>query len=117
MEDIDSSKEVGSSASAGIRLFKSSMVRSGAEVEVGWMEVDSESGNGEVWRDAEMLNLTAGFVYGRKRLCSETISTRNRHREGADLPIPVRVSFPHDQAPIFLKTIAAKWEPSVDDEL
>lgn len=116
-EEIASSKEVGSSATVGIRLFKSSMVRSGAEVEVGWMEVDSESGNGEVWRDWEVLNLTAGFAYGRKRLCNETISTRNRHREGADSPIPVRVSFPDDQAPVFLKTIAAKWKPSVDDEL
>jgi hypothetical protein len=47
MEEIDSSKEVGSSTSAGTRLFKSSTVRFGSEVEVGRADVDPESGNGD----------------------------------------------------------------------
>jgi len=47
MEGIDCSKEVGSSTIAETKLFKSSTVRSGSEVEVGWMDVGSESGNGE----------------------------------------------------------------------
>ena len=117
IEDIDSSKGVGSSTSAGIRLFKSSTVRSGVEVEVGWIEVGSDSGNGETWRDLGVLNLTAGFAYGRKRLRNEILSTRNRHREGGNSPVPVLLPFPHDQAPVFLKAIAAKRKPSVDDEL
>ena len=47
MEEIDSSKEVGSSISAGTSLFKSSAVRFGAEVEVGRIDADSESSGGE----------------------------------------------------------------------
>ena len=47
IEEIDSSKEVGSSTSAGIRLFKRSTVRFESEAEVGWMDVDSDSGNGD----------------------------------------------------------------------
>ena len=52
IEEIDSSKEEGSSTSAGIRLFKSSAVRFGLEVdtgvEEGWVDGNSESGNGDV---------------------------------------------------------------------
>jgi len=51
MEEIDSSKEEGSSTSAGIRFFKSSTVRFGSgdevEVRVGWLDVDPGSGNGD----------------------------------------------------------------------
>jgi hypothetical protein len=83
MEEIDSSKEVGSSTSAGIRVFKSSTVRFGLEVEVGWVDVDSESGNGDPWRDG-VSNLTTGFAYGWGRLCDKT-SQRKTGFEGKEL--------------------------------
>ena len=66
IEEIDSSKEVGSATSAGTRFFRSSMVRFGSEVEVGW--VDSESDDGDPRRDGGVLNLTTCFAYGRGRL-------------------------------------------------
>lgn len=47
IEEIDSSKEVGSSTRAGIRLFKSSAVRFESEVEVGRLDVDSKPGDGD----------------------------------------------------------------------
>lgn len=78
MEDIDSSKESGSSTSAGTRFFRSSTVRVGLEVDVGvevkagrvdvnsWPNgVDARCGGG-------VSNLTVGFVYGRERLRNET---------------------------------------------
>jgi len=70
MEEIDSSKEVGSSTSAGIRVFRSSTVGLGLELEleIGWADVDSRSGNGDPWRDKGVSNLTTGLAYGRGRL-------------------------------------------------
>lgn len=66
MEEIDSSKEEGFSMSAGTRLFKSSTVRFGSEVEVKvrWLNVGSELGNGDAWHDGGLVNLTTGLVYG-----------------------------------------------------
>lgn len=66
MEEIDSSKEEGSSTNAGIRAFKISMARFGleVEVEVGWIDVDSESGSRDPWRGGGVSNLTAGLAYG-----------------------------------------------------
>jgi hypothetical protein len=78
MEEIDSSKEVGSSTSAGTRLFKSSTVRVGLEVDVevkagaGRVGVDSGSTDADARCDGGVLNLTVGFAYGRGRLCDET---------------------------------------------
>lgn len=46
MEEIDSSKEVGSSRSAGIKLFKRFIVLFESEVE--WMDIGSGSSNGDV---------------------------------------------------------------------
>ena len=87
MEDIESSKEAGSSTSAGIRLFKSStaMVGFGTEVEVRFeagvwrMDVDSGSSDADA-RGGGVLNLTAGLVYGRGRLLDGAFRTRNRRR-------------------------------------
>ena len=62
MEEIDSSKEEGSSTSAGTRFFKSSTVRFGSEVGTGRVEVDSNSGDGDSRCDRGVLNLTAGFA-------------------------------------------------------
>jgi len=75
MEDIESSKEAGSSTSAGTRLFKSSTERfgfgAGVEVrfEVGVWRVDVDSGSSDTdARGGGVLNLTTGLVYGRGRL-------------------------------------------------
>ena len=69
MEGIVSSKEVGSSTSAGIRLSKSSTVRFwlevdvGVEVEAGWAGVGS--GSSDIVRgDEGALNLAMGLSYG-----------------------------------------------------
>jgi hypothetical protein len=78
MEEIDSSKEAGSSTSAGTRLFKSSTVRVGlgvvvgAEVEAARADVDSGS-NVIAPRGGGVLNLTVGFVYGLGRLRNKTL--------------------------------------------
>lgn len=79
MEEIDSSKEEGFSTSAGTRLFKSSIVRFGSEVEVEvrWLNVGSESGNGDAWRDRGLVNLTTGLAYGRGRLGDEALRVRS----------------------------------------
>ena len=79
MEEIDSSKEEGFSTSAGTRLFKSSIVRFGSEVEVEvrWLNVGSESGNGDAWRDGGLVNLTTGLAYGRGRLGDEALRVRS----------------------------------------
>ena len=68
IEEIDSSKEVGSATSAGTRFFRSSMVRFGSEVEVGCGWVGSESDDRDPRRDGGVLNLTTCFAYGRGRL-------------------------------------------------
>ena len=81
MEEIDSSKEEGSSMSAGTRLFKSSTVRFWSELGagVGRVEVDSYSGDGDARCDKGVLNLTAGFAYGRGRLYDKVIGTKTRN--------------------------------------
>ena len=79
MEEINSSKEEGFLTSAGTRLFKSSTVRFGSEVEVKvrWLNVGSELGNGDAWRDRGLVNLTTSLVYGRGRLGDETLRVRS----------------------------------------
>ena len=47
MEEMDSSKVVGSSTSAGTRFFNSSTVRFWLEVGAGRMDVNSGSGSGD----------------------------------------------------------------------
>ena len=66
MEEIDSSKEVGSSMSAGTRALRSSTVRFGLELEVviGWVDTNSGFGDGGVG----VSNLTTGLAYGWERL-------------------------------------------------
>ena len=78
MEEIDSSKELGSSTSAGIKLFKNSTVRVWSEFEAGRVEVGSGSTERDARRDGEASNLTVGLVYGRGRLHDGTFRTRNR---------------------------------------
>lgn len=81
MEDIESSKEAGSSTSAGTRLFKSSTARvwfgTGVEVKVEtgvWrMDVDSGSSDTDA-RGGGVSNLTTGLAYGRGRLLDGTFS-------------------------------------------
>lgn len=63
MEEIDSSKELGSATSAGTRLFRSSTVNVGSELGVGRVDVGSGSSEGDA-RCGGVLNLTAGFAYG-----------------------------------------------------
>jgi hypothetical protein len=79
MEEIDSSKELGSSMSAGIRLFKSSAVRVGSEFEAGRTDVDSGPGGEDARYGEGVLNLTTGFVYGRGHLLNEAFRTRNQY--------------------------------------
>lgn len=79
MEEIDSSKELGSSTSAGIRVFKSSAVGVELEFEDGRTDVDSGSGGRDVPRHGGELNLTVGFVYGRGRAPDGTFETGNRY--------------------------------------
>jgi len=67
MAEIDSSKDVGSSTSAGTRLSNNSTV-SFELAEVGRVGVDSGSGGRDARRDEGVLNLTAGFVNGCGRL-------------------------------------------------
>ena len=79
MEEINSSKEVGSLMSAGTRLFKTSTVRVGlgvgAGVEVKARRMDMDSGSGDIAQYGVVLNLTVGFVYGLGRLRDETFRT------------------------------------------
>ena len=116
MEEMDSSKEVGSSTSAGTRLFKSSTVRVGSEVEGGRVDVDSGSNDKDPRRDGGVLNLTVGFAYGRGRLCDEAFRTRNRYR-GKNSRVSVQVPDPYNQTPVLLDAIAAKWKPPAGNKL
>ena len=115
MEEIDSSKEPGSWTSAGTRLFKSSTVRVGLELEVGRVDVDSGSSEKDSLRDG-VLNLTTGFVYGRGRLSDKALRTRNRCWGGNSL-ISVQVSNPDNQAPVLLNAVAAKRKPPASNKL
>jgi hypothetical protein len=117
MEEIDSSKEEGSSTSAGTKFFKSSTVEAEVDVEVGGMDLGSKSGNG-VARDpvGGVSNLTAGFVYGRGRLCDGVLRTGDRCKAG-NSPISIQVFNPHDQTPVLLETIATEREPLASNEL
>lgn len=112
MEEIDSSKELGSSMSAGIRVFKSS---AGLELEDGRTDVDSGS------RDAPLhgggLNLTVGFVYGCGRVLDERLRTRNRSRRGRVSLVSVCVSDPDGQTSILLNAVAAKWKSPAGNKL
>lgn len=63
-----------------------------------------------------MSNLTAGLTYGRGRLCDK-LRTRNRRPKTGNSRVSVQVFNPHDQAPVFLKTVATKREPLASDEL
>ena len=78
MEEIDRSKEAGSSMSAGTRFFKSSIVIVGSEVEVVGRAVNVGSGSTDAWRGGGVLNLIVVLVYGRGRLNEEAIRTRSR---------------------------------------
>jgi len=86
MVEIDSSKEEGSSTSAGTKLLKSSIVMFGPGVGVGVgagrAGVDSRSGSGDACRDGGVLNLTTGFAYGRGRLCDKPLGMGNATGEG-----------------------------------
>lgn len=106
MEEIDSSKEVGSSTIAEIRAFKSSILRFGLEIEVGWVDVDSGSGSGDPWRSGGVSILTTGFTYGLGRLRDKSFTTRNQLRGGGNSRVLTEASNPHNQASIVLNTIA-----------
>ena len=118
MEEMDSSKEEGSSTSAGIKLFKNSMVEAEVDVEVGGINVDPdpESGDGVARPVGGVLNLTVGFTYGRGRLRDRSLRTRNRCK-GGNSHIAIQVLDPHDQTPVFLKTIATERKPLACNEL
>ena len=66
MKEINSSREEGSSTSAGSTLLKISTLEPGAEVE--GMGVDLGSGCGVTGRAVGVSNLTTGFTYGWERL-------------------------------------------------
>ena len=69
------SKSAGSSMSAGIRLFRSSVVfESGAGV----ARTDSGLGDGDERREGGAVNLTPGFVYG--CLCDVSLKTKKKFR-------------------------------------
>ena len=77
MKEIVSSNEVGSSTSAGTRLFNNSTERlesgGGAGVKVGSVDTGSNLSDCDARRDEGVLNLTAGFTYGRERLLDESL--------------------------------------------
>ena len=62
MEEIDSSKEFGSSMSTETKVLKSSTV--GLEFKVGWTDAGSASGRRNTLLHGGELNLTVGLVYG-----------------------------------------------------
>jgi len=74
--DASSSRSVGSPASAGISLLRSSAAVFGSGT--GVARADSGSGGGDGREGA--VNLTPGFVYGRERLCSVSLETKSRFR-------------------------------------
>jgi hypothetical protein len=119
-EEIDSSKEVGSSMSAGTRFFKTSTMRVGLEVGV-WVEVEAgRAGMGsrsvDIARRGGVLNLTVGFVYGFGRLFAKLLEPASRC-QGRNSRISIRMSFPHNQTSVLLNTITAERKSLAGNEL
>ena len=112
MEEIKSSKELGSSRSAGTRVFKSSTVAARSGFEVGRADAGPGTGGG----DARRRGVGSGLTYGCGRALYGIFGTRSRDKGGNSL-ISTRVLNPDDQTSVLLNAVAAKWETPANNKL